>query len=427
MKQKICLHGLGLKNKGQLLSVVQKLLPQSTVKNKIKEKYLANDDLLKYKRTKFVPVSEAGYKVTCISGVMVICDNIQPLNEVIVEYEVKAVNEVRKLLQKLLASKIKFVLDEPDLVLRAKQLRGRTSMEDMALYDEDTALTALRCHLPWHLYAASKAWGDLLTCTNERNLVRQLRVKLRRLRSSLTFFKDLLPMTTFEQYKMLIKRWANILGDAREYDVALLTCMKIRHAQRGEETVEQVSRLEEILQDYRAKASKKVLNANKLNEVTFQLAEMLLTMQNAVLPEEYKEMRLKQFIRLRLNTWCGKLMLLQDKYPAFDDMEQLHKIRIKVKRFRYALQGVPEIYFPTSLLRSLKSLQDMLGFLHDDYVNDMLVGEIMKQYPDDAVLQYEGAMFCGWERAKAEAALASLPSLWDNFTAQLGEWQDEHL
>ena len=37
-------------------------------------------------------------------------------------------------------------------------------------------------------------------------------------------------MTTFEQYKMLIKRWANILGDAREYDVALLTCMKIRHA-----------------------------------------------------------------------------------------------------------------------------------------------------------------------------------------------------
>lgn len=234
-------------------------------------------------------------------------------------------------------------------------------------------------------------------------------------------------MTTFEQYKMLIKRWANILGDAREYDVALLTCMKIRHAQRGEETVEQGSRLEEILQDYRAKASKKVLNANKLNEVTFQLAEMLLTMQNAVLPEEYKEMRLKQFIRLRLNTWCGKLMLLQDKYPAFDDMEQLHKIRIKVKRFRYALQGVPEIYFPTSLLRSLKSLQDMLGFLHDDYVNDMLVGEIMKQYPDDAVLQYEGAMFCGWERAKAEAALASLPSLWDNFTAQLGEWQDEHL
>ncbi len=427
MKHKICLHGLCLKNKGQLLTTVQKLLPPSTVKNKIKEKYLSDDNLLKYKRTKFVPVNPVGYKVTCISGVMVINDNLQPLNEVIIQYEGEAVEEVRKLLQKLLAGKIKFVLEEPDLVLRAKQLHGRSSMQGMALYDEDEVITALYCHLPWHIYAASKAWGELLTCTNERNLVRQLRVKLRRLRSSLTFFKELLPVTTFEQYKMLVKRWANSLGDAREYDVALLTCMKIRHAQKDEEAIEEVSRLEEVLQEYRAKASKKVLSSNKLNGITLQMVEMLLVMQNTVLPEEFASLRLKAFLRLRLNAWCDKLMSLQEKYPEFGDMEQLHKIRIKVKRFRYGLQGVPEIYLPNSLLRSLKSLQDMLGLLHDDYINDLLIGEILQQYPEDAALQYEGAMFCGWERAKAEAILASLPELWDNFTAQLGEWQEEYL
>lgn len=427
MKHKICLHGLCLKNKGQLLTTVQKLLPPSTVKNKIKEKYLSDDNLLKYKRTKFVPVNPVGYKVTCISGVMVINDNLQPLNEVIIQYEGEAVEEVRKLLQKLLAGKIKFVLEEPDLVLRAKQLHGRSSMQGMALYDEDEVVTALYCHLPWHIYAASKAWGELLTCTNERNLVRQLRVKLRRLRSSLTFFKELLPVTTFEQYKMLVKRWANSLGDAREYDVALLTCMKIRHAQKDEEAIEEVSRLEEVLQEYRAKASKKVLSSNKLNGITLQMAEMLLVMQNTVLPEEFAGLRLKAFLRLRLNAWCDKLMSLQEKYPEFGDMEQLHKVRIKVKRFRYGLQGVPEIYLPNSLLRSLKSLQDMLGLLHDDYINDLLIGEILQQYPEDAALQYEGAMFCGWERAKAEAILASLPELWDNFTAQLGEWQEEYL
>ncbi len=431
MKYKICLHGLVLKNKGQLLSVVQKLLPPSTVKNKIKEKYLANDDLLKYKRSKFTPVVSAGYTVSCVSGVMMICDNLHPLNEVIVTYEEEAVDEVRKLLQKLLASKIKFVLDEPDLVLRAKQIRGRSNMQDMVLYDEDTIATALHCHLPWHIYASSKAWGDLLTCTNERNLVRQLRVKLRRQRSSLTFFKALLPMTTFEQYKMLIKNWANSLGDAREYDVALLTCMKIRHAQRNEENGEgngdEVSRLEKILQELRAKASKKVLNVSKLNSNTMQMAEMVLAMHGAKLPEDLQEVRLKAFIRLRLEEWCDKLMLLQEKYPDFSDMEQLHKVRIKLKRFRYALQGVPEISSSTDLMRSMKSLQDMLGFLHDDYVNDMLIGEILKQYPDDAALQYEGAMFCGWERAKAEAALASLPELWDNFLTQLGQWREEYL
>ena len=143
-----------------------------------------------------------------------------------------------------------------------------------------------------------------------------------------------------------------------------------------------------------------------------QLAEMLLVMQNTVLPKELADMRLKAFIRLRLGLWSDKLMSLQEKYSEFSDMEQLHKLRLKVKRFRYALQGVPEIYLPNSLLRSLKILQDMLGLLHDDYINDMLIGEIMQQYPEDAILQYEGAIFCGWERAKAEATLASLPELW---------------
>ena len=427
MKHKICLHGLCLKNKGQLLTMVQKFLPPSTVKNKIKEKYLSDDNLLKYKRTKFAPVNPVGYKVTCISGVIVINDNLQPLNEVIIQYESEAVDEVRKLVQKLLAGKIKFVVEESDLLLRAKQMRGRSSMQDMALYDENKVVTALYCHLPWHIYAASKAWGELLTCTNERNLVRQLRVKLRRLRSCLTFFKELLPATYFEQYKMLVKRWTNVLGDAREYDVALLTCMKIRNAQKSEVAVEEISRLEEVLQEYRAKASTKILSSNKLNAVTLQLVEMLLVMQNTALPKEFADMRLKTFIRLRLGLWCGKLMTLQEKYPEFSDMEQLHKLRLKVKRFRYGLQGVPEIYLPNSLLRSLKTLQDTLGLLHDDYINDMLIGEIMQQYHDDAVLQYEGAMFCGWERAKADALLASLPGLWDNFTAQLSEWQKEHL
>ena len=106
MKHKICLHGLCLKNKGQLLTMVQKLLPPSTVKNKIKEKYLSDDNLLKYKRTKFAPVNPVGYKVTCISGVIVINDSLHPLNEVIIQYESEAVGEVRKLVQKILAGKI---------------------------------------------------------------------------------------------------------------------------------------------------------------------------------------------------------------------------------------------------------------------------------------------------------------------------------
>ena len=39
MKHKLCLHGLEVKNQAQLLNLAKRLLPGSTVKVKIKEKY----------------------------------------------------------------------------------------------------------------------------------------------------------------------------------------------------------------------------------------------------------------------------------------------------------------------------------------------------------------------------------------------------
>ncbi len=430
MKYKICLHGLEIKNKNQLPALLQKNLPLVTSKSKIKEKYLDGDDLLKYKLTKLTPLHTENYKVFCYSGVMVISDTLLPLNDIVFEYKEEALPEVQKLVQKLLGSKLKFVLAEPDLLVRARQLRGRANMEDMAHYDGDEVRTTLLCHLPWHVYATSKAWGDLLLRTDEKTLVRQLRVKLRRLRSTLSFYKVLLPEASYEQHKDLFKRWANLLGDTREYDVALLTCMKIRHSQRlqvADVEEEKISALEQILQECRAKASKKMFGNVKINAVTKQLADFLFLLNTVQLPEDFAELRLKPFLRQRLTEWCDKLVLLPEKYPDLQDMEQLHKIRIKLKRFRYALQGTPEIASSTALLRSMKSLQDMLGFLHDDYVNDKMIEEILRRNADNEELRYECAMFCGWERAKAEETLLLLHDLWDNFAILLEDWREENL
>ena len=42
MKHKLCLHGLEVKNQAQLINLAKRLLPGSTVKVKIKEKYFAD-------------------------------------------------------------------------------------------------------------------------------------------------------------------------------------------------------------------------------------------------------------------------------------------------------------------------------------------------------------------------------------------------
>ena len=107
------------------------------------------------------------------------------------------------------------------------------------------------------------------------------------------------------------------------------------------------------------------------------------------------------------------------------DMEQLHKVRIKLKRFRYALQSVPEIAVSPQLLRSLKYLQDMLGLLHDDYVNEQYLAQLVAAHDELPELRYEVAMLRGWERAKADAALEQLTGQWQEFSLLLSEWIEE--
>ena len=53
--------------------------------------------------------------------------------------------------------------------------------------------------------------------------------------------------------------------------------------------------------------------------------------------------------------------LLIENIRIFNNMLELHQIRIKIKRFRYALQTLPEVPRDSNLLRRLKRLQDMLG------------------------------------------------------------------
>ncbi len=65
--------------------------------------------------------------------------------------------------------------------------------------------------------------------------------------------------------------------------------------------------------------------------------------------------------------------------------------------------------------------------LHDNYVNDCLIGQIVAGHSDNAELRYESAMFCGWDSARSEAALTNLPELWESFCSCLQQWQEEYL
>ena len=175
----------------------------------------------------------------------------------------------------------------------------------------------------------------------------------------------------------------------------------------------------------RGAAAAKALRGLRLNRLTLELAQLLLWLYSVPAPE--RELTLAEFLSRRFGNWYNKLLELPEKYPDLHNMEQLHRIRIKLKRFRYALQSVPELAPEARLLRSLKYLQDMLGLLHDDYINTMMVEKLVAANPKIKELRYEAALFSGWEQAKADAALEALPQQWEAFSSQLTEWKNKNL
>ena len=80
MKHKLCLHGLEVKNQAQLLNLAKRLLPGSTVKVKIKEKYFNDNDMYKYRLTRFTPENIDGVRLYCAWGTLLVSDKLQRLS-----------------------------------------------------------------------------------------------------------------------------------------------------------------------------------------------------------------------------------------------------------------------------------------------------------------------------------------------------------
>lgn len=431
MKRRICLHGLEIRHQSVLLAAVRRVLPSCSVKYKIKEKFLTGGDMYKYRRACFRPEGKPLFKAVCRYGVLVCADRPQPLAEVVLEYDsaVKpAAEAVRRIVKRLLSGKIKFILEEPNLKKRVDQLRGRYIVTELPEYDGNNACTALQSHLPWQVYAISRLWSQLLERSGDKTLVRQLRVKIRRLRSMMKLLNPLLAASDAGQWQSRLKNMADRLSAAREYDVALMVCAKIRQHRSGEELqMQNLESLEGMLTKMRQKAASGMARRAEVNDWTEKLTEFLLMLYGQKQNPKYCGMKIRDFMAMRFLRWYEKIIAMPKEPAAMHDMEQLHRTRIKIKRFRYALQAVPEIAGTSALRRAMKSMQDKLGLLHDDYVNDIMVKSLLAENPGNKSLYYDGALFCGWAQARADSALEALPGDWKKFCGELESWREETL
>jgi inorganic triphosphatase YgiF len=188
--------------------------------------------------------------------------------------------------------------------------------------------------------------------------VHQLRVGLRRLRSSWSLFDGLaqLPELSLREE---IKQHFTLLGNTRDDDVLRESVMPTLNA-AGQPPLDLHNTLDS-------------LNGNTLaGSRAFQgwLIDMLafaVTTGDQPLPNTAK---LRLVLRKRLHKWHQQVVTEGVQFQTLD-IEAKHKLRKRTKRLRYGLQFA-ESLLPTTKLkhyrRALAVIQDVLGEMNDLYV-----------------------------------------------------------
>ena len=429
MKKELCLQSVEKLSLEDLLKKINaknifRVLPSEDLEEK-KEIILRGEEQTAVRRFQRLELQakqkEMKVMVRLEEGVIITNDTITRQYDLYLGYSPKSREQLRILLKQILES-LPMILVEPDVYERVKQNQGSFDPTSAEQYKAKTIQAGLCSHLFWQIYIVNQGWADFLHKPLERITLRQLRVKVRRLRSCLTFFKPALKQEDASLWQNKLRKQGDELSLLRELDVALMAIEKIK-APLGKKEQLYPEEIAGLLGQARQEEVLRLKKKLHLQDITMELASFVIWLEGQPLAPAYGGKELEPFLWDRIKQWSKSLATLTKKYPDFSNMLEMHQIRIKVKRFRYVMMTLPEINKNTgNMLRRLKKLQDTLGFLHDEFVNNQIVNKIVAKSGDK--LQYEAALFKGWESAKIADAAAGLPDLWEDFCEELEIWQD---
>lgn len=243
--------------------------------------------------------------------------------------------------------------------------------------------------------------------------VHQMRVALRRMRSGLRVFRPILPA---EQYRWLDEetRWLTQgLGDARDLDVfadeivgpvaeafpdepafaALRSRLGDERARARAAAREALAsdRFTRLLLDIRAWMADQAWRNQPVSEAASQLFRPITELAAPLLSSRFKKVR-------KLGRRFAELT------PA-----ERHKLRIAVKKMRYATDFFSSLYGRKRVrgfTSALQKLQDGLGYMNDVAVAHTLIERLEKNAGDAAPeTRHAGDIVLGWHaHAAAEAA-----------------------
>jgi CHAD domain-containing protein len=263
--------------------------------------------------------------------------------------------------------------------------------------------------------------------SDDPEAIHQLRVGIRQLRAILSTFQKALPV--LRALGADLRALQTALGTAREWDVLVEETIAAVPAQTCSRDA--LRPLIEAAQDWRQRGHRDARDALHSRRCTKLLTELeslgLHEGGTAVLPTDAEEQSntgsIVGFAGEALQRRHAKVRKLGKKIRTLDQRE-LHELRIRVKKLRYAAELFHTLWRhrrTQEYLSELAKLQRLLGKMHDATVAAGLVERLA--HAGGSKIKHAGQLVCSWIAGTAKHDRKRLLKRWRAFTHLKPFWR----
>ena len=264
--------------------------------------------------------------------------------------------------------------------------------------------------------------------------VHQLRVGLRRLRAAFSVFGDAIPERERRAIAAALRWLQRELGPAREWDVFIDDTLKALSKRVPDaEALKALHAAAEAARAVAYERARRALADRRYTDLLLQLEAWIdggraraargTGPENGKAAADLLDQPVLSFSAEVLRAWHARLLKLGARHRKLDEKE-FHKLRIRVKKQRYAIEFFRNLYTDKTARRyiaALKALQDVLGTAHDALVAHALI----PQLEENAAGSAERALgqLEGWCHATLRHDRKRLHGLWQAFAKLKPFWK----